>query len=57
MIESYVLDKILERIRGIIGIDDFDNTKILIDTDSKFSDDITFGNVVKGRLFKMQASR
>ena len=39
-------DKVLDKIKQIIGIEKFDNSKILIDTDDKLPDDITFKNVV-----------
>ena len=38
---DYILDKV-----STITIAKFDDTKILIDTDDKFLDDITFKNVV-----------
>ena len=37
MVHDYVLDKILDKIKEIIDIEEFDNAKILIDTD-----DITY---------------
>ena len=40
MIDDYMLDKVLEKIKDIIGI------KILIDMDDKLLDDITLNNVV-----------
>ena len=45
MIDDYLLDKILDKINGIIGIGRFDKTDILIDTDDKFPDDLTLENV------------
>ena len=33
MVDEYMLNKILDKIKVIIGIECFDNTKILIDTD------------------------
>ena len=45
MVDDYVLDKALERIKKIIGTEIFDNTKILIDTDDILPDEITFKNV------------
>ena len=43
-----MLDKVLKkcRIKEIIGVEKFDNTKILIDTDDELPDDITLENVV-----------
>ena len=38
--------KVLDKITWIIGIFNFDDTKILIEADHKLSDDITFKNVV-----------
>ena len=42
MVDDYVLDKILDKIKEIIDIEEFDNAKILIDTDNILSDDITY---------------
>ena len=42
----YMLDKVLEKIKDIISIEKFDETKILIDTGNKLPDDITLKNVV-----------
>ena len=46
--DDYMLDKVLKkyRIKEIIGVEKFDNTKILIDTDDELPDDITLKNVV-----------
>ena len=46
MIADYIFDKVLDRVKKIIGIEKFDDTKILSDTNNKFPDDITFKNVV-----------
>ena len=46
MVDHYTLDKLLDKIKKIIGTEKFDNTKILIETDDKFPDDITLNNVV-----------
>ena len=46
MIDNYMLDKVLGRIKEIIGIEEFDNEKILIYTDDKLPSDITLKNVV-----------
>ena len=40
MIHDYVLDKVLDKIKEIIGIEKIDNTEILIDTDDKLPDNI-----------------
>ena len=46
--DDYMLDKVLKkyRIKEIIGVEKFDNTKILIDTDDELPDNITLKNVV-----------
>ena len=41
-----MLDNVLDKIKEIIGFEKFDDTKILIDTDGKLPNDITFKNVV-----------
>ena len=41
-----MLDNVLDKIKEIIGIEKFDDTKILIDTDGKLPNDITLKNVV-----------
>ena len=46
MVDHYTLDKLLDKIRKIIGTEKFDNTETLIETDDKFPDDITLNNVV-----------
>ena len=46
MIDGYMLNKVLDNPKEIIGIKKFDDTKILIDTDEKLTDDISFKNVV-----------
>ena len=45
-LDDYVLDRVLDKIKDIIGIEKFYGTKILIDTDDKLPDDITLKNVV-----------
>ena len=47
MVDDYMLYKLLDNIKEMIGIGKFDDTKILIDMDDKLSDDITLKNVVK----------
>ena len=42
MVEGCMLGKVQDKIKEIIGIEKFDNTKILIGTDDKLPDDITF---------------
>ena len=46
LIVDDMLDKVLDKIKRIIGIEHFDNTKILTDTDDKFPFDISFKKVV-----------
>ena len=46
MVDDYLLDKVLDKIKEIIGIEKFDDTKILIDKDDELPDDITLKNVV-----------
>ena len=41
MINDYILDKILDKIKKEIDIKKFDNTKVLTETDDKLPDDIT----------------
>ena len=41
-----MLDRLLDKIKMIIGIEKFGNTKILIDTDDKLADEVTLKNVV-----------
>ena len=40
MIDDYVPDKILDKIKEIIGIEKVDDTKVLIDTDDKLPYDV-----------------
>ena len=40
--DDYELNKVLEKIKEIIGIEKFDDNKILIDMDSVLPNDITF---------------
>ena len=39
MVDDYMLNKVLDQIREIIGLEKFDGTKILIDTVNKLPDD------------------
>ena len=41
-----MLDKVLDKIEGIIGIEKFHDTIILTDSNGKLPDDINFKNVV-----------
>lgn len=42
MVSDNVLDKILDKLKEIIGITNFCDTKSLTDTDGKLPDDNTF---------------
>ena len=42
MIDDYVLNKVLNKIKEIIGIEKSDETKVLVSTDDKLSDNIAF---------------
>ena len=44
MIDDYMLDKVLEKIKDIIGIKKFDDTKILIDIPDKQADEVSSKN-------------
>lgn len=46
MVDHYVLAKVLDKIKKIIGIEHFDNNKILIDTNDELLDNITSKNVI-----------
>ena len=46
MVDHYVLAKVLDKIKKIIGIEHFDNNQILIDTNDELLDNITSKNVV-----------
>ena len=46
MVDYCMLDKELGKIKEIIGIEKFDDTKILIDVDDKLADDIAWKNIV-----------
>ena len=43
VVDDFMLDKVLDKIKEIIGIEKFDDTKILID---KLPNEITLKNVV-----------
>ena len=46
MVDDYILDKVLNSIKQIMGVEKFDNIKTLIDTDDKLPDGVTLKNVV-----------
>ena len=46
IIDDYILDKVLDKIKWIISTEKFDDTKILIEVDDKLLDDISLKNVV-----------
>ena len=46
MLSKNILNKVLDKVKMIIGIEKFDDTKILIETDDKLPDDITLKNAV-----------
>ena len=41
MVDEYMLDKVLNKIKEIIGTEKFDDTKIQVETDGKLPDNIT----------------
>ena len=45
MVTDYILNKVLDKIKEIIDIEQFDNTNILKDTDDTMSYDITLKKV------------
>ena len=46
MIDDYMVEKVLDKIKEKIGIWKFEDTKILINTDDKLSDETTLKRVV-----------
>ena len=46
MVDDYMLDKVLDKIKKIIGIEKFGDTEIFIGTDDTLPDDITVKNLV-----------
>ena len=46
MVDDYMLDKALDRIKEIIELEKFDDTEILIHADDKLPDDITLKTVM-----------
>ena len=41
IVDDYTLDKVLDKIKMIISIEEFNDTKILVETDDKLPDDVT----------------
>ena len=56
MVDDYMINKVLDTFNGIIDIKKIDDTKILMNTDDKLSDDITLKRVMilMTRLLKQQ---
>ena len=46
MIDDYMLVKVLDKIKKILGIEKSDDTKILSDTDDKLPDDTALKDIV-----------
>ena len=46
MVDDYMVDKVLDKVKEIIDIEKSDDTKILINTDHKLSNDITLKKFV-----------
>ena len=46
LVNDYILQKVLDKIKEIIHIEKFYNTKILIDKVDELPDDIIFKNVI-----------
>ena len=46
MVDDYILNKVLHKIKEIIVIEKFDDSTILVDTDDKLLDYITLKNAV-----------
>ena len=44
MVDDYMLDKLLGKIKEIIDIEKYDDTKILIDMDDELPDGVTLKN-------------
>ena len=53
-VDDYVLDKVLDKIKEIIDIKKFDDTKIFIDTDDELPGDVTLKNVVISMICVIQ---
>ena len=46
MVDDYIRNKVLHKIKEIIDTEKFDHIEILIDTDDQLPDDITLKNAV-----------
>ena len=46
MVDDYMVDKVLDKIKELIGIEKFDDTKIIINTDDKLPNEISLKRVV-----------
>ena len=46
MVDDYMLDKVLDKIKDITGTETFDGTQLLTDTDDKRPNDNTLKNVM-----------
>lgn len=46
MVYDYILDEVLNKIKMIISIEKYDDTKILIEIDDKLPDGVTLKNAV-----------
>ena len=46
IVDDYMLDKVLDKIKMIIGFEKFDDTKILIETGDNLPDDVTLKYVI-----------
>ena len=46
MIDDDIFDKVLDKIKNMIGIETCDDTKVLMDTDDKLAGDIALKDVV-----------
>ena len=46
IVDDYIPDKVINKIKEIIGIRKFDDTTIFLDTDDRLPHDINFKNVV-----------
>ena len=46
MTDDYILDNILDKIKEIIGTENFDNTGIFTEANDKLLPDVTFKNVL-----------
>ena len=42
MVDAYILNRVLDRIKERVSIEEFDNTKILMKTDDKLPRNINF---------------